>query len=116
MRALLKMGLARAHQSAEQCGVVLAAPGRFWRWLPGYAADQAGLDVLDPDPETPVSVTLEFLAGPAWDPLFHSGLDVELPDRLWSAAIASVPVASPWLDIEMHLLEVKGLGAVKPVR
>ena len=48
MRALLKMGLARAHQSAEQCGVVLAAPGRFWRWLPGYAAP-AGLDVLDPD-------------------------------------------------------------------
>ena len=116
MRALLKMSLARAHQSAEQCAVVLAAPARFWRWLPGYASEQAGLDVLDPDPETPVSVTLEFLTGPAWDPLFHSGLDVELPDRLWSAAIASVPVASPWVDIEMHMLEVKGLGTVKPVR
>jgi hypothetical protein len=116
MRAMLKMGLARAHQSAEQCAVVLAAPARFWRWLPSYASDQAGLDVLDPDPETPASVTLEFLSGPAWDPLFHSGLDVELPDRLWSAALASVPVASPWVDIEMHLLEVKGLGAIKPVR
>jgi len=61
-------------------------------------------------------VTLEFLTGPAWDPLFHGGLDVDLPDRLWSGAIASVPVASPWVDIEMHMLEVKGLGAVKPVR
>ena len=108
MREMLKMGLARA--------VVLAAPARFWRWLPGYASDHPGLDVLDPDPETPASITLDFLAGSAWDGLFHSGLDVELPERLWSAAVASVPVASPWVDIEVRMLEVKGLGAIKPVR
>ena len=73
MRALLKMSLARAHQSAEQCAVVLAAPARFWRWLPGYAAEQAGLDVLDPDPETPASVTLEFLAGSGVGPAVPLG-------------------------------------------
>jgi hypothetical protein len=116
MRVLLKMGLARAHGSVEQAAVVLAAPARFWRWLPGHASDHPGLDVLDPDPETPASSTLEFLAASAWDPLFHSGLDVELPERLWSAVLASVVVASPWVDIEMRMLEVKGLGAVKAVR
>jgi hypothetical protein len=116
MREMLKMGLARAHGSVEQAAVVLAAPAKFWRWLPAYASDHPGLDVLDPDPETPVSVTLDFLAGSAWDGLFHSGLDAELPERLWSAAVASVPVASPWVDIEVRMLEVKGLGAVKPVR
>jgi hypothetical protein len=25
-------------------------------------------------------------------------------------------VASPWVDIEVRMLEVKGLGAVKPIR
>jgi hypothetical protein len=116
MREMLKMGLARAHGSVEQAAVVLAAPARFWRWLPGYASDHPGLEVLDPDPETPVSVTLEFLGGSAWDGLLRSGLDTELPERLWSAAVASVQVASPWVDIEVRMLEVKGLGAVKPVR
>jgi hypothetical protein len=116
MREMLKMGLAHAHRSVEQSAVVLAAPARFWRWLPGYAADHPGLDVLDPDPETPVSATVDFLAGSAWDGLFHSGMDTELPERLWSAVVASVPVASPWVDIEVRMLEVKGLGAVKPVR
>jgi hypothetical protein len=43
-------------------------------------------------------------------------MDTELPERLWSAVVASVPVASPWVDIEVRMLEVKGLGAVKPVR
>jgi hypothetical protein len=74
------------------------------------------MDVLDPDPETPASATLDFLAGSAWDPLFQSGLDVELPERLWSGVLASVVVASPWVDIEMRMLEVKGLGAIKAVR
>ena len=114
--ALLKLGLARARGAAEQSVVVAAAPAKFWRWLPDYASDHPALDVLDPDPETPASVTVDFLLGATWEPLFDAGMDTELPERLWSAAVASASVASPWIDLELRMLEVKGLGQIAPIR
>jgi len=114
--ALLKLGLARARGATEQSVAVVAAPAKFWRWLPDYAGDHPAFDVLDPDPETPVSVTTDFLASTAWEPLFDDGIDTELPERLWSAAVASASVASPWIDLELRMLEVKGLGQIAEVR
>jgi hypothetical protein len=116
MRAALKMSLAKARDAAEQTVVILAAPMKFWRWLPGYSGERPGLDLLDPDPESPVSAKLEFLGGSAWDGLFERGMDVEMPERMWSALLATAEIRSPWVDVELHALEVKGLGAVSPVR
>jgi len=114
--ALLKLGLARARGVTEQAVAVVAAPAKFWRWLPDYAADHPAFDVLDPDPETPASVTTEFLVSSTWEPLFDDGMDTELPERLWSSTIASASVASPWIDLELRMLEVKGLGQIAEVR
>jgi len=114
--ALLKLGLARARGVTEQAVAVVAAPAKFWRWLPDYAADHPAFDVLDPDPETPASVTTEFLVSSTWEPLFDDGMDTELPERLWSSTIASASVASPWIDLELRMLEVKGLGQIVEVR
>ena len=57
-----------------------------------------------------------FLGGSTFDVLFESGLDREMPDRLWTSAIADVETRSPWSELEIKLLEVKGLGALKDVR
>jgi hypothetical protein len=116
MSAALKMSLAKARDAAEQTVVVLAAPPKFWRWLPGYSGERPGLDLLDPDPESPVSAKLEFLGGSAWNGLFEQGMDRELPERMWSALVATADIRSPWVDVEIHALEVKGLGTVAPVR
>ena len=113
---LLKMAVARTRNAVEQGTVLIAAPVRFWRWLPGYAEDRAGYELLIPRADIPASTKTEFLAGGTWDFLFEAGLDGDLPERLWASLLASTEVRSPWADLEMHLLDVKGLGAVQKVR
>ena len=113
---VVKMALARAHGSVEQAAVVLAAPARFWRWLPGYAADHPGMDVLGPRPRD-AGERQARLPG-------RLGMGSAVPLRAWTSNCPSGcgrgprvgVVASPWVDIEMRMLEVKGLGAVKAVR
>jgi hypothetical protein len=61
-------------------------------------------------------VKADFLAGPAWDPLFQSGMDTELPERLWTSVLGGAEVRSPWVETELRLLEVKGLGNATAVR
>jgi hypothetical protein len=116
MSDLLKMILARMKNAAEQGAVVIAAPTRFWRWLPGYAEDRAGYELLAPGADAPASTRSDFLGGGTWDFLFDAGLDVELPDRLWTSLLVSVDIRSPWSDLEMRVLDAKGLGANQPVR
>jgi hypothetical protein len=113
---LLKMSVARTRNAVEQGVVLVTAPTRFWRWIPGYAEDRVGYELLIPNPDAPVSTKSDFLSGGTWDFLFDAGLDRDLPDRLWASLVASTEVRSPWADLEMHLLDVKGLGAVQPVR
>src|SRR5436309_1753161 len=62
---LVKMVVARQGGAVEQAGVVIAAPSRFWRWLPGYAEDHPGFDLLASNADTPTSTKAEFLAGPS---------------------------------------------------
>ena len=114
--SVAKMALARSRGGVEQAAVLVAAPARFWRWLPGYAEDRPGYELLGPAADTPANAESGFLAGAAWDPLFDEGLDRELPERFWSSLLASGEARSPWIDIEFRLLEVKGLGAVRDAR
>jgi len=113
---LVKMVVARSKGAVEQAAILVAAPARFWRWLPGYAEDRAGYELLDADADTPVSAKSDFLAEPGWDALFQAGLDPELPDRMWTSLTASADVRSPWAEMELRLLEVKGLGSSRDVR
>jgi hypothetical protein len=113
---VLKMAVARTKNAVEQGAVLIAAPSRFWRWLPGYAEDRAGYELLNPDPDAPASAKSEFLGGDTWDFVFAAGVERELPDRLWTSLAASAEVRSPWADVEMHMLDVKGLGTVQAVR
>ena len=116
MADVVKMAVARTRGLVEQAAVLVAAPARFWRWLPGYAEDRVGYELLGPEPETPSSVKSDFLVNRAWDFLFQAGMDNELPDRMWSSVMASAEVRSPWAEMELRLLEVKGLGAARAVR
>lgn len=113
---LVKMVAARARGSVEQSAILICAPSRFWRWLPAYAEDRLGYELLAPQADTPVSVKSEFLAGPTWDFLFESAVDRALPDRLWASLLGKADLRSPWSDMELWLLDVKGLGASKDVR
>ena len=38
-------------------------------------------------------------------------MDGEWPDRLWTQLIGRADIRSPWAEMELRLLEVKGLGA-----
>jgi hypothetical protein len=114
--AVAKMALARSRESVEQASVLIGAPPRFWRWLPGYAEERLGYDLLAPEPGSPVSANGDFLGGPTWDPLFDSGMDESLPERLWTALMAGCEVRSPWLEFELRMIEVKGLGTVARIR
>jgi hypothetical protein len=116
MADVVKMIAARTKGAVEQAAVLIGAPSRFWRWLPGYAEDRPGYELLGPDPDTPASVKADFLAGSSWDALFQAGMERELPDRLWTSVLASAEVRSPWVESELRLLEVKGLGNAKAVR
>lgn len=112
---ILKMALARSRNAVEQATVLIAAPPRFWRWLPGYAEEHRALELLSPEPETPVSTKADFLAGPSWDYLFEDGMEAELPDRVWTSHLCRADVRSPWAEMELRLLEVKGLGGLTAV-
>jgi hypothetical protein len=113
---VVKMVLALTKGAVEQAVVLVGAPSRFWRWVPGYAEDRPGYELLGPDADTPASVKAEFLAASSWDFLFQAGMEHELPDRLWTSVLAEAEVRSPWLETELRLLEVKGLGNAKAVR
>ena len=113
---VVKMALARSREAVEQAAVLVAAPARFWRWLPGYADDRLGYELLNPGAETPASVSTDFLGGSSWDGLFEAGMDRELPERLWTASLGAAPARSPWAELEIRLLEVKGLGKLADVR
>lgn len=113
---LAKMVMAKTRGAVEQATLLIGAPSRFWRWLPGFAEERAGYELLDPEPDTPVSVKSEFLAGATWDFVFDAGLDRDLPERMWSSLLGKADILSPWADIELRLLEVKGLGPVQNVR
>jgi hypothetical protein len=116
MADVVKMVVARTSGAVEQAAVLVGAPSRFWRWLPGYAEDRPGYELFGPDADTPASVKADFLAGSSWDGLFQAGMDKELPDRLWTSVLAGADVRSPWAETELRLLEVKGLGNNKAVR
>jgi hypothetical protein len=113
---IVKMVAARTKNAVEQGVVLVTAPTRFWRWLPSYAEDRLGYELLNPGADAPASTRSDFLAGNVWDFLFDAGLDRELPERIWTSLLANVDVRSPWADLEMHLLDVKGLGSVQAVR
>ncbi len=63
-----------------------------------------------------VSAKADFLGGSSWDALFNGGLDTKLPERLWSSPMVNADVRSPWLELEVRMFEVKGLGPQAPVR
>lgn len=106
-----KLAVARAREAVEQAAVLVAAPPRFWRWLPGYAVDHPALGLLDPAEEAPASLR----SGPEdLGFLFEEGMDQELPDRLWTGRLCTADVRSPWADAEVRLLEVKGIGGLRP--
>ena len=113
---LVKMVVARQSGAVEQAAVVIGAPSRFWRWLPGYAEDHPGFDLLGSNADTPTSTKSEFLAGSAWNQIFEDGMDRDLPERMWTSLLAGSQIESPWAETEVRLLEVKGLGQVGPVR
>jgi hypothetical protein len=116
MSDIVHMIQARTKGAVEQAAVLVGAPSRFWRWLPGFAEDRDGYGLLAPEPDTPASFKAGFLAAPAWDHLFQEGLERELPERLWTSVLAEADVRSPWAETELRLLEVKGLGNPKAVR
>ena len=107
---ILKMAVARTRNAVEQGTVLVAAPTRFWRWLPGYAEDRVGYELLIPNADAPASTKSDFLAGPAWSFLFDEGMERDLPERLWTCLMGSAEIRSPWADTEVRLLEVKGMG------
>jgi hypothetical protein len=43
-------------------------------------------------------------------------MDHELPDRLWASVMSGAELRSPWAEMELRLLEVKGLGSTASVR
>ena len=116
MADLVKMVVARTSGLVERAAVLVGAPTRFWRWLPGYAEERLGYELLNPAPDTPASVKSEFLGGSTWDFMFEAGTQRSLPDRLWTSLFDNVEVRSPWAEMELRLLEVKGLGGVTDVR
>lgn len=116
MSDVMKMAYAKATNAVEQAGILLAAPARFWRWLPGYAHERAGYEVLTPGQETPANTKTDFLSGAAWRFVFAEWPEAQSPERLWSALVSEARVRSPWADVELRLLEVKGLGPVRPVK
>ena len=112
---MVKMALAKSRDVVEQATVVVAAPTRFWRWLPGYAAEHVALDLLGANSEAPSSAKSSVLAGPSWDFLFEGNSDKELPERLWSQLLDRAEIRSPWAEVELRLFEVKGLGpSIRP--
>lgn len=113
---VVKMAVARTGNAVEQAAVLVSAPARFWRWLPTYSQEHRGFELLAPEPDTPASTKAEFLAGPTWDFLFDAGMNPEIPERLWTSPIAGAEVRSPWIETELRLLEVKGIGKVMSVR
>lgn len=113
---IVKMALAQSKKAVEQTAVLVAAPARFWRWLPGYSEDHLGFGLLCPEDGTPASAKSDFLADRSWDRLFDEGLDGELPERIWTSLLCDEEVRSPWSEVTLHLLEVKGLGSLVPVR
>src|SRR2546427_4285696 len=110
---IVKMAVAQTGGAVEQATVIIGAPQRFWRWLPGFAQDRAGYELLDASADTPSSTKADFLTGPVWRPMFERGMPMELPERLWSSLVQAVEVKSPWGETELRLLEVKGLGQTK---
>lgn len=108
---LVKMVVARMRDAVEQATLIVGAPSRFWRWLPGYAEDHLGYDLLNAERESPVSTRSDFLNAPGWEAMFEAGMDRQLPDRLWTQLLDSQELRSPWSEMEVRLLEVKGLGA-----
>jgi hypothetical protein len=116
MGDLVKMVVARTKGAVEQGTVLICAPSRFWRWLPTYSDERMGYELLAPQADTPVSAKSEFLAGPTWDFLFDRGVEPRLPERLWSSLLGRADLRSPWSDMELWLLDVKGLGGAKDVR
>lgn len=113
---VVKMAVAKGRDAVEQACVLIAAPSRFWRWLPGFAETRAGYDLLSPEPDTPAAARSDFLGDPAWAPLFEAVGDAEVPDRLWTSAIGTEETRSPWTELELRLLEVKGLGGFRDAR
>ena len=113
---ILKMVVARAKNAVEQGTVLVTAPTRFWRWLPGYAEDRAGYELINAGADEPASTRSDFLAADTWDFMFDAGLERDLPDRLWTSLLATTEVRSQWAEMEMRLLDVKGLGSVQPIR
>ncbi|MBA3551791.1 MAG: hypothetical protein H0W27_02825 [Actinobacteria bacterium] len=113
---VVKMALARSAGAVEQAAVLISAPPRFWRWAPGYAQEHSGFELLTPDSDAPASAKSEFLAGPAWDSLFGPDTTSELPERLWTSVLADADVRSPWIESDLRLFEVKGIGKLRSVR
>ncbi|HEX2266711.1 MAG TPA: hypothetical protein VHI97_00735 [Actinomycetota bacterium] len=116
MSDVLKMAYAKATNAVEQAAILLAAPARFWRWLSGFAHERAGYEVLTPGQDTPANTKTDFLSGAAWKFVFSEWPDAQSPERLWTALVSEARVRSPWADVELRLLEVKGLGPVRPVK
>jgi len=116
MGDLVKMAVARSRDAVEQATILVGAPARFWRWLPAYSEDRTGYELLNPESDTPSTTKSEFLGGPSWEPLFAGGMDDEVPERLWTSLLDTAAVRSPWAEMELRLLEVKGLGSLKSVR
>jgi hypothetical protein len=112
---IVKMAVAQTAGSVEQATVLIGAPSRFWRWLPGFAADRAGFDLLDATADSPISTKSDFLIGPVFRPMFEAGMPRTVPERLWTSLIESVETRSPWGETELKLLEVKGLGQPTPL-
>jgi hypothetical protein len=113
---VVKMVLAKTKGAVEQAMVLVGAPARFWRWLPGYAEDRRGYELLNPSADTPASSKSDFLAGGTWDFLFENGMETQLPDRLWAALVDTIEIRSPWAETEVRLFDVKGLGVAREVR
>ena len=113
---IAKLALAKSRDTVEQSVVVVAAPAKFWRWLPSFGEERPGYDLLDAGADEPASAKSEFLSGPDWDSLFQDGLDTELPERLWTQLLGTVEIRSPWAETEVRYFEVKGLGSLEPVR
>lgn len=113
---VVKMALARSRDAVEQATVLIVAPGRFWRWLPGYAEERAGYALLNPQHETPSTVKSDFVSGPAWDAVFEAAGERQIPERLWTSLLATAEARSPWAELELRLIEVKGLGGLGDLR
>ena len=110
------MVLARQQGAVEQGLVLVAGPARFWRWLPGYVEERPGYEILNAQPDAATTTKSDFLAGAAWDFLFEQGMDTQIPDRIWCSIMAQTEVRSPWAEMDLRLLDVKGLGSPVAVR